>query len=120
MRQKNDFVENPIDGSPMFRNPAPFFSVVLLIIGLFLYRHYKDTTDNVYIREQNWKAGSGYNIGDWLSFDSSKNYVLRNDTIFKHNTAVAIVINVHKAVFGDNELTVKSISSQDKGTYHEK
>lgn len=86
---------------------------------LYLFQHFKDSTNNKYVTDHEWKAGGGYNPGDWLSFDSSKYYKVQNDSLFKRDTAVAIIINIDKPIFGDTELLIKSLKTGRLGTYHE-
>ena len=119
MPEKLDYIENPIDGRPLLREPLKISGIIFIILVLYLIQYYKDTTDNKYVREHDWKCGGNCIAGDWLSF-KTKYWIVRNDTIFKQDTAVAVIVNIDKALFGDNELKIQSVKTGELDTYHEK
>jgi hypothetical protein len=70
------------------------------------------------IRKGWWKHGSGFSIGDVISFDD-KNY--RNDTILIDNRPIAVIESGKKAfVGGDNEIVVRALLTNEKGFYYQK
>jgi hypothetical protein len=66
-----------------------------------------------------WKFRGGYSIGD--VFRIGNNYSkINNDTIYQNEKPVAIVVNFERRVFGDNILTIKSLTENRIGEYCEK
>ena len=66
-----------------------------------------------------WKYGEGLNVGDWLEF--GKGYRIKGDTIFRSDSAVAVVIDIKNGTFGDDdEMEIMSIAGSKKGIYHSK
>lgn len=101
--------------------PLNFLFVILfLITGLYLLWQFKYHADDHYLTNHEWKAGGGYNPSDWLSFDGSKYYKVQNDTLYKRDTAVAVISSFNRAIFGDNELNIKSLKTGELGMYYEK
>lgn len=78
------------------------------------------TSNSDIISQNNWKYGEGYHIGDWLTFDRSGYYRISNDTIFKQDTAVAIVVEENEQAGSNAKLTIKSLQTGEVGTYHNK
>lgn len=78
------------------------------------------TTNSDKALQHEWKYSEGYSAGDWLSFDESEIYKISDDTLFKQDTAVAIVIEVDKRIDGNTELTLKSLQTGELVTYHKK
>ena len=120
MTNKNNDIYNPVTGQLLFGPAAPISGILLILLASYLYRECKDTKDNLYITSHQWLAVDGYTVGDWLSFDKSDYYKLKNDTLYKHNQPVAIILNIEKTLWGDNELKIKSIQTGELGDYHEK
>ncbi len=77
------------------------------------------SNDRIYVTKHQWKYDHGFWIGDRLSFDN-KSYSIRNDTVFKNDTAVALFIQLDKLSLGENQLVIKSIKTNDIGIYIEK
>lgn len=94
--------------------------LAVVLTSLFLFMRFKDTRDNEYVMRHEWKSGGGYWAGDWLYFDRSGYYKVVNDTLYKRDTAVATIVNIHKGFYGDNELEIKSLHTGQAGIYHEK
>lgn len=120
MSTQDDYPKNPITGFPLFNPPTPILGVFLFIFVFYLILHFKDTKDNTYIYSHNWKSCGGYSIGDWISFDSTRYYKIYNDTLYKQEQAVALVVNIDKKLFGDNTLEIKAIKTGELGSYCEK
>ena len=78
------------------------------------------SSDGNYVRRHQWKYGDGYHIGDWLSFDNPNFFALRHDTLFKQDTATAMLVHVDKQFGRDVELTIKSLKTGESGIYHKK
>ncbi len=66
-----------------------------------------------------WKYGDGYHIGDVLDFNS---FTLSNDTIYRNSVPKAILINRIDSYFNltSRKIIIQSLSSNEKGTYHQK
>ena len=70
-------------------------------------------------RKHWYKYEDGYHIGDWVEFDGMV-FELSHDTIYKYDSAVAIIIEIQKNVFADDRLIVRDINSNETGSYFEK
>ena len=66
-----------------------------------------------------WKYGEGYHIGDVLNFN---NILLSNDTIYRNGIPDAILIDRIDSHFNltSRKIIIQSLSSNEKGTYHQK
>lgn len=76
--------------------------------------------DNNYVKQHEWKYGDGFRLNnDFIAFGGG--YLsLRNDTVFILDSAIAVIYDTQKGYFGDdNEIHIKSISTNQKGIYHE-
>ncbi|WP_422092094.1 hypothetical protein [Tenacibaculum ovolyticum] len=62
-----------------------------------------------------WKYGEGYHIGDVLDF---KKHKLSNDTIFINDKPRALLIRHEN--FISKRIVIKSLESDETGTYHNK
>ena len=92
---------------------------ILVIVLVIICVGCRLTNDR--IKSHWWKGGDG-NLGlsDVLHFGKSDYYKLRNDTILKDNKAVAVIIDKNFRFFGDNILTIKSITTNQIATFYEK
>lgn len=91
--------------------------VVVIPIAFLIAACTSNTDSNIL---HDWKYSIGYHIGDWLSFEKLGNLQISNDTIFNQDTAVAIVIEVDEQIGSETELTLKSLTTGELGTYHKK
>lgn len=62
-----------------------------------------------------WKYGEGYHISDVLDF---KRHKLSNDTIFINDKPRALLIRQEN--FISKKIVIKSLVSDETGTYHNK
>ncbi|MBK6834440.1 MAG: hypothetical protein IPG89_09265 [Bacteroidetes bacterium] len=72
------------------------------------------------MRQHEWKYGDGFRLNnDFIAFGGG--YLsLRNDTVFVLDSAIAVIYDTDKGYFGDdNEIHIQSISTSQKGVYHE-
>ena len=84
-----------------------------LLLSLILLQSCKNET---LINKSNWKYREGYHIGDWLDFKTGLS--LRNDTIYKDNTAIAKFIEIDKGYFGfPTKLQMADLKTNKTGTY---
>lgn len=120
MREKSDDIKAPTDKRPLRKLLIAFILISLIIYVLLSFRNFTDSDDDKYVMDRNWKYGTGYNSGDWLSFDDSKNYRVQNNILYKRDSAVARIISIDKAIFRDSELKIESLKTGESGTYHEK
>jgi len=73
---------------------------------------------NEKIKKHWWKYGEGFHIGDVLVLDN-KNLI--NDTIFINDKPTAIIVDkVYGLIGADNKIIIRSVWTNEKGTYHEK
>jgi hypothetical protein len=93
----------------------------LIGITLVIIISCNPNTDNQYINKYEWKYGSGGgSIGDWLNFEGDI-YAIRNDTLFKHDTARAKVVSLDtNDYYNDVELKIKSFKNGKFAIYHKK
>ncbi|MEJ7644662.1 MAG: hypothetical protein WKF87_08700 [Chryseolinea sp.] len=78
----------------------------------------KNETES-FIKEREWKFQEGYHIGDHLKFESLK-YEISNDTIYQNELAIAVIRNVVKGQPGQtSQIEIRSISTEQEGTYVE-
>jgi hypothetical protein len=96
--------------------------IFLLLLPSLLVQCTVDSKTNIsetFISDREWKFGKGYHIGDHLRFDSL-NYRISNDTIFRNDSATAVIAKILKATAGHaGQIEIHSITTQEKGTYHE-
>jgi hypothetical protein len=108
-------------GARLSRPKIPVTVIPFLLLILFIFRYQKGTIDNSYIRTHEWKELEGFTIGGWLSFEKGDYYGLRNDTLFADHKAVAVVVQLDRAVlYGSTELHIRSIGTGKLGSYIEK
>ena len=70
--------------------------------------------------QHDWKYGEGASIGDWIDFKTGY-YRIKRDTIFRSDSAVAIVSCIEDGKLGDDgEMEITLIKNNSKGTYHSK
>ena len=88
---------------------------------LFVLYSCKQSVDTDYVRNHEWKWGEGKGrIGDWICFDHNI-YKISNDTLFKRDTARAVVVSLDKNGWRyDNEMVIIQIQNGEHATYHEK
>src|SRR5688572_25814992 len=99
---------------------------VLLILG-FLFRNlltslyfigisHITSPDLAYVKAKMWSYDGGFKIGagDFVHFERTELFQLRNDTIYYKGSPRAIVERLNKHFY---QLTVKSIDSEEEGTY---
>lgn len=73
-------------------------------------------TRSEYVKQHNWKSGPGFYIGDFLYFNSNY-FKTSNDTIYKQDTAIALIIDIDRI---EKELKIESIKNKEIGIYYEK
>jgi len=94
---------------------------IIIITVIFIATSCGQTIDTNYIRQHGWKFGNGEGwVGDWISFETNL-YKLSGDTLYKRDTARAIIISLDKAGYNEgNEMVIKRFKDNTKATYHEK
>ncbi len=85
-----------------------FIILILLVFGC------SSSIDISYIKSTGWTYNSGYRISDYIRFDTTGIYEIKNDTIYKQNEPAAIIKRVNKRHF---DLEIKSIESGEIGHY---
>ena len=93
-----------------------------LILGILLSRcsSGSDKNSGIELSKVPWKYGEGLNVGDWLDFGPGV-YKMRRDTIFENNRPIAVVLNIKRGSFGDDdEMEIVSINGKERGIYHSK
>jgi hypothetical protein len=92
----------------------------IILLSVFLIGC-KQSIDKDYIKNHQWKYGSGDGwVGDFLFFDRDL-YKISNDTILKLDTARAVIKSLDTNDFnGDKEMIIKLIKDGTTGTYHQK
>lgn len=89
-------------------------SLLCLFISFFL----SCTLNDAQLKKSWWKYNRGYYLGDVLDF---KDLNYRNDTIFVGKKPIAIILFKQKALpGGDNQITIKSLSTKETGIYDQK
>lgn len=72
------------------------------------------------IAQHDWKYAEGASIGDWIDFKSGY-YEIKYDTLFRNDSAVAIVSHLKVGKVGDDdEMEIVLINNNMKGTYYSK
>ena len=70
--------------------------------------------------QNKWKYGQGASIGDWIEFNTG-HYTIVRDTIFRSDSAVAVVSRFEDGKLGDDdEIEITLIKNSSKGIYHSK
>lgn len=94
---------------------------LIIIIVIFTAASCRQNIDTNYVGQHEWKFGDGEGwVGDWISFDTNL-YKISGDTLYKRDTARAVIISLDKAGYnGDNEMVIKRFKDNTKATYHEK
>ncbi len=94
---------------------------LIIIIVIFTATSCRQTIDTNYIRQHGWKIGEGEGwVGDWISFDNNL-YKISGDTLYKSDTARAVIISLDKAGYnGDNEMVIRRFKDNSTATYHKK
>jgi len=72
------------------------------------------------LKESWWKHCGDYHIGDVLDFQNV--HKLRNDTIYFNNIPKATIISTTESIFRatDRKIMIKSLESNEVGTYCQK
>lgn len=70
------------------------------------------------LKKSRWKYGSGYHIGDMLTFTNDD---LKGDTIYFENKPIALITFCEKGAFRNSAiLEIKDLRTGKSGTYHQK
>ena len=91
------------------------FLIVFLI--LFVVRQFYTLSD-YYICKKGWLHGEGNIRTDFFAFE--KDDYIKDDTIYINNKAEFTIINRGYRPIIPNYIVVKSISTEDVATFHEK
>lgn len=88
---------------------------LIAVFALILFACNK-VFDVEHIKSKTWSFQGGYKIGkgDFMIFDESEIYELKNDTIFYLGVPKALIIQLDKS---DYTLKVKSLNDQQTGVY---
>jgi hypothetical protein len=98
---------------------ASTFSLMALIIFIQCNSSLQ-TNEEIHVGNAQWKYGEGLNVGDWLTFDGER-YSIRGDTIFKKDTAIAVVKEIKRGALGDDDkMQIQSFDGAQSGTYYSK
>ena len=77
------------------------------------------TIDNKDVTAREWKYGSGFWMGDMLTF-GSEGFKLQHDTIYLSNTSKALIVKTSKRyLIFTSEIEIKSLLSGQVGTYYD-
>lgn len=87
---------------------------IILYISLPLFL-VSCSTNDMDLKKGWWKYGEGYHIGDVIDFKSHK---ISNDTIFINDKPKALLISQEN--FISRKIVIKSLESDETGTYHNK
>ncbi len=90
---------------------------VALLAILFITRQFY-TLSNSYIKQQDWLYGEGYHFTDFIFFGKEDD--IKNDTIYKHGHPEAFILHRGYRPIVPNYLVIKSLTTNEVGTYHEK
>lgn len=90
---------------------------IVLLTLLFVARQFY-TLSNPYIKQHGWLYGDGYGFTDFFTFDKNDDIV--NDTIFINGTPEAFILHRGYRPIIPNYLIIKSLTTNEVGTYHEK
>jgi len=91
--------------------------ILVILTTLFVARQFYTLSD-YYIKQHGWLHGEGYCFTDFFPFDKNNN--IKNDTIFRNRTPVAIILHRGYRPLIPNYLVIKSLNTNEVGTYHEK
>lgn len=88
----------------------------IVFSGVIAYLLISCKFKNKELKESWWKFGEGYYIGDVL------NLIIKNDTLLLNNKPKAIIITQTESFLGftDRSIIIKSLESNEKGTYFQK
>lgn len=93
-------------------------NILFFLTAVFFTASCKNSKDT--LKEGFWKHSGGYSIGDMIDFNHKSVY-LKNDTIFKNDTAVATIQKLEsRFLIGDKVLHIKAIPSGKNGSYAQK
>lgn len=89
---------------------------LLLFLTLLIFLSCNDHKNELY-EAGFWKHYDGFRIGDAINFDSG-HCQIQNDTIYKNEKPVAILIKIENRFFtGDKFLHIKDLTTNEKGIY---
>lgn len=72
------------------------------------------------IKEQTWKYGGGFSVGDWIDFNNST-FSLSRDTIYIDGRPAAKIIFSSVSLFANKRsIKIESLQTKEKGLYLEK
>ena len=88
----------------------------LFVVFTMLIYACNSVIDIEHVKSKTWSFQGGYKIGkgDFMIFDESKIYELKNDTINYLGVPKALIIQLDKTKF---TLKVKSLNDQQTGVY---
>jgi hypothetical protein len=87
-----------------------YFAVIVFITAIFILFPFPFK-----IKRGQWKHSDGYSAGDWIEFDTSNYYKIKNNTIYKKDSFIATVLIVS---FG--RMIIKNPDTNEKGYYVDK
>jgi len=89
-----------------------------ILLSCFLCLIVACTNENKQLKEATfWKYSDGFYIGDYVDFNS-KSIKIQNDTIYKIETPIALIIKIkNRTILGDKLLYIKDIASSKEGIY---
>ena len=107
-----------------FKNKYQYIGLFILGIFAIFYSQYYTITNEV-IKKSPWKCGDGnIGMGDLIWFKNighNKDYYhLKGDSIVYKNKNIAVITKRGYRIIGGNYLIIKSLSTHDTATYHEK
>src|SRR5690554_1852407 len=90
----------------------------IVLLSCFLFLIIACNNDNKQLKEVVfWKYSDGFYIGDYVDFNS-KSIKIQNDTIYKIETPIALIIKIkNRTILGDKLLYIKDIASSKEGIY---
>lgn len=93
-------------------------NILFFLMAVFFMTSCNNSKD--ILKEGFWKHAGGHSIGDMINFNHKSVY-LKNDTIFKNDTAVATIQKLEsRFLVGDKVLHIKTIPSGKSGRYVQK
>lgn len=93
----------------------------IVLLSCFLFLIIACNNDNKQLKEVGfWKYSDGFYIGDYIDFNS-KSIKIQNDTIYKVEAPIALIIKIKdRTILGNKLLHIQDIASNKEGVYVEK
>jgi|SRR5450432_2147975 len=87
---------------------------IIFGVGIFLFCSCNSSIDVEYIKSTGWSYSEGYRVTDFLTFDKTGYYTIKNDTLFVDGRPRALIAGLNKKKY---DLTIKSLDGGKEGHY---